>query len=422
MKTQVSESSMDSNMMGATAQGLAQSKTKIDTHSVAESILDKAYPNGITERKKLLVIINPHGGSGNARHIYETIAKPMFEHAKCGLTVMETTHRFHALEIARDTPDLASKYDAIVCCSGDGIPHELVNGFSQRTFGDASKCLASLPICQMPCGSGNSMAISLNGNASPSVASLCVVKGKPMPVDLMLMTQGQESTLSFLTQSFGTIADADLGTEAFRFIGSTRFVLGTLLHTLKSKKYPCDLHVKYAHATKDAVKTHFDAHKAQKEGSISPVPSPNNSDDAQILETRFGRVSDPVPADWTHIPDGDNLSLFYAGKMPWVSADTMMFPATLPTDGTIDIFVTHTSELGPVDSVKMLLDIETGRHVHCKQAHYAKVLAYRLSPKKNKGYLSIDGEAFPHEPFQVEVKPGIGCLLSSSGQFAHTGF
>ena len=407
------------------ASATSSSDENTTTSYIIDTILDRAYGDA-KSRKRLLIVINPHGGPGKARHIFETECKPFLELANCEITIIETTHRYHAQEIASQTPDIADKYDAIVCCSGDGIPHELVNGFSKRTSGDAALCLASLPICQLPCGSGNSMAISLNGSNSPSVASLGIVKGMPMPVDLMLMTQGDNKCLSFLTQSFGTIADADLGTEHLRWMGGTRFVLGTLFYTLERKSYPCDVYVKYAHETRDQVKQHYQQHL---EASASPETPSSLQDtslmknDADLLTPRFGTVNDPVPEDWTHIPDGDHLSLLYAGKMPWVSADCLMFPATLPTDGTMDIFITHTNKMGTIQSIKMLTSLEQGHHVHCDYTQYSKALAYRLVPKRDHGYLSIDGEIFPHQPFQVEVLPSAGCLLSTGGGlFTHTGY
>lgn len=388
--------------------------------SLAESIIDCAYTvQNIVPRKRFLVLINPHSGRGNAKKTFELQCRPILEAARCSLTVIETTHKGHAEEISRSTDDLCSMYDAIICCSGDGIPHELINGFAQRKQGDAAQCLASLPICQLPCGSGNSMSISLNGTSSPSIASLYMVKGVHMPVDLMLMSQGATAkpTLSFLSQALGAIADADLGTESLRWMGPARFLLGTLSNTLQGKSYPCDIHVKFAHQTKQQVKDHYYDHHEKAPSLDHALRS-----DKDLLEPLFGSVADPVPDDWVQLPDGDHVAVFYAGKMPWISEDALMFPATLPTDGTIDIFMSHTNHIGPLVSVKMLLNIETGTHINHSKTLYSKALAYRLVPKKSKGYLAVDGEFFPHEPFQVEVLPRAGCLLSPTGVYAHTGY
>lgn len=49
------------------------------------------------------------------------------------------------------------------------------------------------------------------------------------------------------------------------------------------------------------------------------------------------------------------------------------------------------------------------------QQHYYKAYAYRVEPADSKGWLSVDGEAFPLEPYEVEVRPGLGTLLSMYG-------
>lgn len=49
------------------------------------------------------------------------------------LKVIHTTHKCHALEIIREMPaEEFQSYWAIVTVSGDGVPHEIVNGFYQR--------------------------------------------------------------------------------------------------------------------------------------------------------------------------------------------------------------------------------------------------------------------------------------------------
>lgn len=394
-------------------------KTPASAAALCDLILAKAYPPGTTRAKRLLVVINPHSGQGHARHIYESVAHPIFERSRCHLTVFETEYQGHALEFAKTTPALADRFDAVVCCSGDGIPHELINGFALRSehgHADAQQCLTGLPICQLPCGSGNSMAVSLNGSPSPSLAALAIVKGRPMPVDLMLLTQGATASLSFLSQSIGTIADADLGTDPLRFLGPARFVLGTLYFTLKGKNYPCDIDVKYAHPTKAAVKAHYDHSLASEKSAVVPA--------SDVLTPVYGTAAEPVPADWTPVPAADKLSILYAGKLPWITADTLMFPAALPADGTLDLFLTRTADIGPFASVKMLLGLEQGKHLADPRTNYAKATAYRVTPKGRKEKkVAVDGERYNGlEPFQVEVRPSAGCVLSCTGRYAQTGF
>lgn len=435
------------NTAASTTSTMAASSVSEKQAEIVEHIISRAYTAAdgttpIVQRKRLLVLINPHGGPGRARSIYKQSCEQFLELAHCDVTVIETTHRFHALELARDTPNIYDKYDGIVCCSGDGIPHEVLNGFRARTDGMGETCLRKLPICQLPCGSGNSMAVSVNGSTSATKAALAIVKGVTMPIDLMLMTQADEDakntdkeastapvvkeTLSFLSQSFGTIADADLGTESLRWMGPTRFTLGALYFTLTKKRYPCDVYVKYRHQDRTAIKKHFDNHVESNAEKNEFTNAKNTLTHSNGLSPKFGSVIDPLPEGWEQLPDGENLSLLYAGKFPYVSADVMMFPASLPNDGTIDLFVTHAHKMSSTQSLGMLLSLEDGTHANREFVQYSKVEGYRLVPRKDAGNLSIDGESFPHTPFQVEILGAAGCLLVppslSRGKFVETGF
>ena len=49
------------------------------------------------------------------------------------------------------------------------------------------------------------------------------------------------------------------------------------------------------------------------------------------------------------------------------------------------------------------------------QQHYFKAYAYRVEPNASKGYLSIDGEPYPLEPFEVECHRNLGAFLSMHG-------
>jgi sphingosine kinase len=51
-------------------------------------------------------------------------------------------------------------YDAVVSVSGDGMIHEILNGFAEHK--NPKKAL-SIPIAPVPTGSGNGLAINILG-------------------------------------------------------------------------------------------------------------------------------------------------------------------------------------------------------------------------------------------------------------------
>ena len=84
---------------------------------------------------------------------------PLFSLQHASNTRLDTTHSGHAYEIAKD---LSLDYDAVVSVSGDGLIHEILNGFAHHQH--PTKVFAT-PIAPIPTGSGNGLALNLLGLA-----------------------------------------------------------------------------------------------------------------------------------------------------------------------------------------------------------------------------------------------------------------
>lgn len=123
--------------------------------------------------KRLKVLINPHGGRKLADKLFRNQCEPLLKAAHCSMDVEHTTHHKHAIDIAEKLD--IDAYDAVMCASGDGLPHEVFNGFGRRN--DAKRALRNVAVCQLPGGSGNGMCLSLTGTNSGSLATLAYIKG-----------------------------------------------------------------------------------------------------------------------------------------------------------------------------------------------------------------------------------------------------
>lgn len=267
------------------------------TQSWVDRVMSAAYQH-VKPYKRIKVLINPAGGPGKGRQLFDSRARPILEAAGCKLDVTVTTHRMHGFEIARELR--IADYDAVGVVSGDGLLHELLNGFATRS--DARQALA-LPLAPIPSGSGNAMSINLLGaqqGFSLALACLNIIKGRPMKLDLLRVTQpasafppgvpvpgrslsgslgkrggktAGEPTLngnpsasargsedvarlidapskpfvqyySFLSQAIGILADLDLGTEHLRSLGDTRFLIGYASSVLRNAKCDVDVDIK----------------------------------------------------------------------------------------------------------------------------------------------------------------------------------
>jgi sphingosine kinase len=385
---------------------------------LCHTILSKAYENS-RPKQSILILINPHGGQGNALDIYKSRILPILKAAHVTIHYEETRYHQHAVEIARQLD--ITKYDVIACCLGDGIPHQVINGFYQRPDRGAL-AFEAIAITQLPCGSGNALALSTHGSNDAAMATLSMLKAKRTKLDLMAVTQKDTTSLSFLTQCFGMIADADIGTEHLRWMGSIRFEIGVVQKVFSRTSYPCDVYVEYVVDDKKDMEAHFNHFRSPPTTKVEDKVANLK----EILQRQGPSLAEDPPKHWTKIPSQvtDNLNILYVGKMPYISNDTQFFPAALPNDATMDLVISDTNS-SVWETTKTLLCIDKGLHVHKDKIIHAKIKSYRLVPKLHnpKGHhISVDGESFPVDTMQTILLPGVMTSLLPAGEFVATSF
>lgn len=403
-----------------------------------EALLDRAYGRA-KRQKRAKILVNPHAGPGGAMRKWQKDAEPLFRAARMILDVETTTRSGQAIEITRNVN--IDDFDTIVACSGDGLPHEIFNGLGERP--DAKRALATIAVSQIPCGSANAMACTLYGSPYVSEAALGIIKGVDIPIDLISLTQGIDRKLSFLSQSVGMLAEADLGTEHLRWMGAARFNVGVLMRLYKKKPYPCDLDIKVELEDKTAIKAAYKRH-IQKSRPDPVTDSQNrvSSDLSMGLPPlKYGTVNDPLPQDgWQRIKF-DNMGTFYCGRvspptrcrnhvfmftdslqMPCMAPDTVLFPAAHADDGLMDL-VTIDSNVPLMTALNLMDSIgDQGNFFDHPLVKYRKISAFRITPRDQEdGYISIDGEKVPFAPFQAEIHPKLGTVYALRGKYVCKG-
>ncbi|KAF7329576.1 DAGKc domain-containing protein [Mycena kentingensis (nom. inval.)] len=389
-----------------------------------ESVQALAY-KGLTPGRRFLVLVNPHGGQGKAKAMWQETVEPIFAAAGCVVDVQYTgpaSSPTNASSIARNL-DLAA-YDALVPLSGDGIVSELLNGLASRP--DARTALR-IPIAPLPAGSGNALSVNLMSPdkvVDVAYAALNAIKGHPMPLDICSVSQGSTRRFSFLSQAFGLMADLDMGTEWIRWIGGIRFVLGYIWGALTGASYSVEITMKIVESDKrrmvDAYNTLRDAKPIRE--SSTPTPPPT---DALMPLLAFGSTDAPLPLGTVHTTISAPLEpgwhtfcapvqFVCAGKLPWLSRDSMMLPLAAD-DGLIDVVL-----VPPRSAFSSLTGMdgqEEGRFMRLPDVYYYKVEAYRCTPGEKSGYISIDGESIPYEAFQVENHARLARIMSLDGRW-----
>jgi sphingosine kinase len=131
------------------------------------------------------------------------------------MTVFHTQYEKHAYDYTLEMN--IKHYDGIVCCSGDGIVHEVINAIFHRE--DRDEFIKSIPIGVIPGGTSNGFAKSLCvASGEEYNAELCaylIIKGFSREIDIFeIETPSRDKNIySFLSVAWGLIADIDLESE-----------------------------------------------------------------------------------------------------------------------------------------------------------------------------------------------------------------
>ncbi|EPS68311.1 d-erythro-sphingosine kinase, partial [Genlisea aurea] len=343
----------------------------------------RGYLDSLGRPKRLFVLVNPYGGKKSALRIFVNDVMPLLDDACVEYTVKETAYRLHAKEMAQSL-DLAN-YDGIVCVSGDGILVEVLNGLLVRE--DWHKAI-KIPLGIVPAGSGNGMAKSLlyaSGEpCSPSHATLCIIRGHKRSLDIATVAQGETKFFSMLMMAWGLVADIDIESERYRWMGGIRFDFYGLQRILSLRRY--DGSILFVPA-------------AGYESFGEPLDFENQILIEEIIKSGDevgyqGPEFDSKSLNWRKI-DGPFISV-WLHNVPWGSETTMAAPSAEFSDGYIDLVLIKDCPKLPL--LMLMTAMNSGGHVKFPYVSYLKVKAFVLEPgartdaPEKEGIIDVDGE------------------------------
>ncbi|TVU34874.1 hypothetical protein EJB05_16729, partial [Eragrostis curvula] len=334
--------------------------------------------------KRLFIFVNPFGGKKRAKKIYDTEIRPMFEAANVSITMQETECQGHAREVASSL-DLA-KYDGIVCVSGDGVLVEVVNGILQRT--DWEEAIKK-PIGVVPAGTGNGMAKSLLHAAretySVTNAVFAIIRGRRQPLDVCTILQGETKFFSVLLMTWGLVADIDIESEKYRWMGSARFDFYAVLRIMNLRKYcgsicfvPAPGYEAYGEPVKQVENPTVECHH-QNGSRLCSYQGPS----VQFQSSDWRFLDGPFIAVWIN-------------NVPWAAEDIMAAPEAKFSDGYMDAVIVRGCPRA--DLLGLLMKMSDGSYVKSPYVTYLKVRSFQLSPgqlvenPKRGGIIDVDGE------------------------------
>ena len=121
--------------------------------------------------KKLLMIVNPAAGKGKGR-VYEQRVSALYTQAGGECDIRNTQG---AGDAARFALQEGAQADMLLCIGGDGTLSETLGGLTQLS--------APPPLCYVPMGSTNDLALSAGLPRNAMDAAQCGLTGRAQPID-----------------------------------------------------------------------------------------------------------------------------------------------------------------------------------------------------------------------------------------------
>ena len=177
---------------------------------------------GVAAPKRLLIIVNPTAGSGQAMRSLAA-AEEVFEAAGVSRVVRQTTKTGDGFHQAKDYTD---DVDAVVVIGGDGTLSEVLNGLMART--------GPIPVMGViPGGTCNNFCFDLGLTvADADVAAKRIVEGKMAEVDAAEVKHSAGTTYALNTIAWGVGLRAVQLAQGLGWLGPAKFDVGGLIAIL----------------------------------------------------------------------------------------------------------------------------------------------------------------------------------------------
>ncbi|KAF9128300.1 Sphingosine kinase 1 [Mortierella sp. GBA39] len=377
--------------------------------------------------RRILLLVNPNGGVGKAKRISDTVVKPMLQLS--GLTVKEqyTEYGRHAVDIAAKV-DL-DEVDSLVVVSGDGVLHEVVNGLLSRPDWDRAR---KTSIGIVPAGSGNAIAASL-GIVSQLVATLTVVRGETSKLDIFSLSQlNRPRIYSMLSFSWGMMADADIESDNYRWLGPLRFDVAGFIRMVRLRRYPGKVYVLPP------------KHQQNPSTTKQQLTPPQSSSHKREPESRFQHLLDSnikePPKPWSVIPNIPFYSMLLLLNCPNVG-ETIFFTNTIRfNDGIMRLWYSAETRFwkilmpfifdqqnGKMVERDLMKDLECGgilivpgvegkpddpsTHTVIEPDWVTSPAAKAQNIYQKPGLFDVDGEVMPTARTLIEIHPSLMNIL-----------
>ncbi|KAM5169881.1 acylglycerol kinase, mitochondrial isoform 1-T1 [Mantella aurantiaca] len=185
-----------------------------------------------TSVKKATVFLNPAACKGKARSLFDKNAAPILHLAGIDVTVVKTDYEGQAKQLL----ELMENTDLIIVAGGDGTLQEVITGLLRRAD---QASFSKIPIGLIPLGMTNTLSQTLypqteNKVQNISEATLAILKGETMPLDVLQIKGEQEQPVFAMTSlRWGSYRDAAVKSTKYWYLGPLKTRAAHLFSTLK---------------------------------------------------------------------------------------------------------------------------------------------------------------------------------------------
>ena len=187
--------------------------------------------------KRLFVIVNPYGGAGKGRKIWEKQARPLLSLAEIELKATFTERAGHAYDLCYNLDWRC--YDGVVAIGGDGTLNECIHAFAVRKEeGQFSEC--PIPFGLIPGGSTNCVNDASTGCVDVTTTCLQIISGQTLRLDLISVRESKSNELvrvAFCHVGYGFLGDVLVRSEKLRFLGPIRYTVAIIQSLFALRTY-----------------------------------------------------------------------------------------------------------------------------------------------------------------------------------------
>lgn len=214
-------------------------------HEIIEVTLSR-----ISQRPtRLIIFINPFGGKGKAKKIYDSFVGPLFRLSSIETEVILTQRANHAHDILKEMPaDKWKNIEGLISVGGDGLFNELLTSVVVRIQEEAEKDIADKNVDRLVtpplrfgiigAGSANSIVSSVHETDDYATAAVHVAIGSECCVDVCTVhEEDQLLRISANAISYGWLGDVLRDSETFRCLGPIRYQYSALRTTIRHPMY-----------------------------------------------------------------------------------------------------------------------------------------------------------------------------------------